>query len=257
MTERGLSFGAVASLYDEHRPGYPEDLISDVVSLLPGRRVIEVGAGTGKATAALLHHRLDLTCIEPDPAMAAILVARYPVPAVRVSFEEWAPDEPFDGLVAAQSWHWTDPATRWDKAAAATRPGGLIALFWNNHAPSDRPVDHRLHEAYEAFGIPVDERPIPGLPDGTSANGEEDAWPGNDLAEHDAFEYLGRRCYPWADTYSAARYAAYLNTTSHHRMLEDHQRERLTAAVVDIVDRHGGSFELVRRTDLYLARRAA
>jgi hypothetical protein len=38
--------------YDKYRPRYPDQPNDDVVALLPGRRVVEVGAGTGIATAA-------------------------------------------------------------------------------------------------------------------------------------------------------------------------------------------------------------
>ena len=46
---RSTSDGA-AALYDEVRPGYPEGLFDDIVSLsgVPsGGRVLEVGCGTG------------------------------------------------------------------------------------------------------------------------------------------------------------------------------------------------------------------
>src|SRR5690349_1659884 len=53
MRERRLVFGEAADLYDRHRPAYPEQLIDELVGVagLDGRRaVLEVGAGTGKAT---------------------------------------------------------------------------------------------------------------------------------------------------------------------------------------------------------------
>lgn len=38
-------------------------------------------------------------------------------------------------------------------------------------------------------------------------------------------------------------------------MLDEAQRDQITAAVTDIVNDFGGSFDLARRTDLYLGRR--
>jgi ubiquinone/menaquinone biosynthesis C-methylase UbiE len=46
-------FDEAASLYDEVRPGYPEDLFDDVISLsgIPaGGRILEIGCGTGQVT---------------------------------------------------------------------------------------------------------------------------------------------------------------------------------------------------------------
>lgn len=37
----------------------------------------------------------------------------------------------FDAVIAAQAWHWVDPAAGAAKAAAVLRPGGLLVVFWN------------------------------------------------------------------------------------------------------------------------------
>jgi len=46
---RRRSFDATAELYDAVRPSYP-DALADEVLARAGRRVLEIGAGTGKAT---------------------------------------------------------------------------------------------------------------------------------------------------------------------------------------------------------------
>ena len=46
-------FDEAALLYDEARPGYPDELFDDVVSLsgiAPEGRILEIGCGTGRAT---------------------------------------------------------------------------------------------------------------------------------------------------------------------------------------------------------------
>jgi hypothetical protein len=68
-------FGEVAELYDAHRPGYPGELIDDVVGLAglepDAGRVLAVGAGTGKAAALFAARGYSVTAIEPSAAMAA------------------------------------------------------------------------------------------------------------------------------------------------------------------------------------------
>lgn len=46
-----------------------------------------------------------------------------------LSFGSVASARRFDLVYAAAAWHWTDPATRWTRAADLLVPGGVLALF--------------------------------------------------------------------------------------------------------------------------------
>jgi protein-L-isoaspartate O-methyltransferase len=89
------TFDQAAELYQDARPEYPEELFNrlmDVVGLRPGDRVLEVGAGSGKATLPLARRGLRITAIEPGPALAAQArknLAGYPVDMVSMRFEDW------------------------------------------------------------------------------------------------------------------------------------------------------------------------
>jgi 16S rRNA A1518/A1519 N6-dimethyltransferase RsmA/KsgA/DIM1 with predicted DNA glycosylase/AP lyase activity len=67
-SERSLSFGAQAELYDRVRPEYPAESL-DAILPVGARRVADVGAGTGRLTAALLERGLAVIAVEPDAAM--------------------------------------------------------------------------------------------------------------------------------------------------------------------------------------------
>ena len=161
---RARSFGAAAANYDKFRPRYPVQLVDDVVAMLPGQRVLDVGAGTGIATAAFAARGLSMTCVEPDPQMAAVLSAKLAGnPDLHVdvaTFEDWSAPRPigapgFDGLISGQAWHWTDPKTRWANAGAAIRTGGVLALFWNVDQFADPRVPAAYTAAYERRGIEI------------------------------------------------------------------------------------------------------
>jgi SAM-dependent methyltransferase len=128
-------FGAAAEAYRDIRPGYPAS-VADHIKRYHGRAprtVAEIGAGTGKATEVLLALGGKLICIEPDPRMAATLP-----PSAEVfigTFEQWvAPQGGVDVLACALAWHWTDKATRVDRAIGALAPGGTLAIFAHQYA---------------------------------------------------------------------------------------------------------------------------
>src|ERR1700720_3344383 len=65
---QAASFGAAAAIYERARPSYPAEAID---WLLPpaARRVLDLGAGTGKLTGGLRDRGLDVIAVEPSAGM--------------------------------------------------------------------------------------------------------------------------------------------------------------------------------------------
>jgi 2-polyprenyl-3-methyl-5-hydroxy-6-metoxy-1,4-benzoquinol methylase len=65
---RARAFGDAAALYERGRPPYPPAALD---WLLPrtARRVLDLGAGTGKLTRQLVARGLDVVAVEPLDAM--------------------------------------------------------------------------------------------------------------------------------------------------------------------------------------------
>ncbi len=132
--ERSRSFGAHAELYDRLRPGYPPGAIAAVLSD-GARRVADVGAGTGKLTAALITRGLTVVAVEPDGAMRAVLTKQMPDVDVRAGLAEALPlaDASVDAVLFAQSWHWVDDVQAAREAARVLHSDGTLAMLWNLH----------------------------------------------------------------------------------------------------------------------------
>ena len=129
---RATSFGAVAAAYERARPSYPEQAVDWL--LPPGaRRVLDVGAGTGKLTRALAARGLDVIAVEPSAGMREQLAGVLPGVTVLAGTGEQIPlaDGTVDAVLAAQAWHWVDPARAVPEVARVLRPGGQLGLLWN------------------------------------------------------------------------------------------------------------------------------
>jgi SAM-dependent methyltransferase len=162
---RASSFGAVATAYSEHRPGYPEAAIrwalSPVISpppdglpVLDGIPVLDLGAGTGKLTALLAELGAAVTAVEPDEAMLAELRRRQPgVTAVAGSAESIpVPDGSVQAVLCGQSMHWFDLDRALPEIARVLAPGGVLAGLWNNDDSRVEWVAGLHAVAFEATG---------------------------------------------------------------------------------------------------------
>jgi SAM-dependent methyltransferase len=132
----GSSFGGAAAAYAEHRPGYAEAAVRWALDPIRDRRpalVVDVGAGTGKLTAALVGLGAEVTAVEPDQQMLAELRRAMPeVRSVPGSAEEIPlPDASMDAALAGQAMHWFDMDRAIPEIARVLTPGGVLAGLWN------------------------------------------------------------------------------------------------------------------------------
>jgi SAM-dependent methyltransferase len=139
-------FEAEAETYDRARPSYPPDAVRwliDNLGIRPGRRVVDLAAGTGKLTEPLVAAGASLAAVEPVRAMRSQLRRRLPrVPALAGVAEAL----PFaaasvDAVVVAQAFHWFNAERAMAELARVVRAGGRLGLIWNARDRSQEWVD--------------------------------------------------------------------------------------------------------------------
>lgn len=130
------SFGRQASSYERLRPDYPVGAIEAFLPE-PGKRVVDVGAGTGKLTGVLIGAGHQVIAVEPDPDMRATLAEALPGVDAREGTGEALPvqDHSADAICYGQSWHWVEPEAALPEARRVLTEDGVLALIWNMPDP--------------------------------------------------------------------------------------------------------------------------
>ncbi len=239
------TFDEVAELYDEARPGYPEPLIDEVVSLAglpPGGRILEVGCGTGQATLPFARRGYSMLCLELGRSLAALAAEHcrpYPnVEIQNIAFEEWPlQKEQFDLVLSAAAFDWIPPEVGYPKAAAALKDGGALALCWNDHLGGDPPFVQAARQLRRQMEMPSLD-PARDKPPDARLKEQEQAIEASGL-----FGPTAVKCYPWSTEYTAERYVKLLSTYSSVRCLPAETRREFLAGIQELVERFGGVVE--------------
>ncbi len=130
------AFGSAAADYERARPSYPADAIDALRSrggLGPGRKVLDLAAGTGKLTRLLVDAGGDVIAVEPVPGMREELAAAVPTIVVRDGVAENIPldDGSVELVTVAQAFHWFDYEKALGEIRRVLAPGGSVAILFN------------------------------------------------------------------------------------------------------------------------------
>lgn len=130
--ERARAFGSVAAEYDRGRPTYPAEAVRWLLGEAP-LEVVELGAGTGKLTAALLAAGHRVTAVEPLAEMRAVLAERAPGAARRDGTAEATGLAAgcCDAVVAGAAFHWFDRSRAFPEIQRLLRAPGALGLLGN------------------------------------------------------------------------------------------------------------------------------
>jgi ubiquinone/menaquinone biosynthesis C-methylase UbiE len=132
---RAGSFARVAGEYDRGRPGYPREAIDWILGPQP-IEVLDIGAGTGKLTDAVLAAGHDVLAVEPLAEMREVLEARHPGLSVIAGTAERLPlpDGSVDGVVVGAAFHWFEQDVALAEIVRVLRASGVLGLLGNSFA---------------------------------------------------------------------------------------------------------------------------
>jgi cyclopropane fatty-acyl-phospholipid synthase-like methyltransferase len=232
------AFDRVAKLYDSVRPGYPAELVSDLVSLAgidAGSRVLEIGPGTGQLTVQLVRFGCSMTAVELGPNLAEVArrnLADFPrTEVIAADFEQWPlPTEPFDAVVSATAFHWLAPVSRVARAAAGLRDGGSLAIVDIHHVVGGSVAFFEEEQACA-------ERWWPGALAGPPVREDDVPLDDAEFVKSGMFEPAQFRRYVCDLRFDRITYQARLMTYAGTLAMEPTAREGMLTEIGDIIDR--------------------
>ena len=240
-------FDGMADLYDAARPGYPADVVAELVELChvgPSSTVLEIGAGTGQLTRSLAPSGGRMLCLEPGRSLAGRarknLASFANVDVVETTFEQFVgPPGPFDLAVSATAFHWIDPSLSFAKVAKLLGRAGHLVLITNVHGAggSQERIAGEVQRLHRRMAPEVGTWTFP-----TLAELEGRALAGGDIAA--VWHRVERKfeepppvdglfappqvfVHPWLATYSGRSYLDMLRSQSSYALMEPPRRERL------------------------------
>lgn len=261
--ERARSFDAWADDYDRYRPSYPEVLFSEIrarLDLPELPHVVDLGAGTGRASLAMAALGWRVTAVEPGKPMLDVLRAQAAnqglVLATVQATAESTGLEPAsaDLATAAQAFHWFDHPSAVTEMARIVRPGGGVAVFWNvrDARRSDFVADYHALLERQFGDADTGQYLQAGRATGREAT-EKAFHESTGFAEAELAE-LQHEAQMTADDFVGMAF-----TASYVRALPNEEQKRFRAELTALLAQHGLHsglpFTLPYRIDLWTARR--
>ena len=236
----GALFDDSALEYDRFRPAYPDEAISDIVSLSRiGRasRLLEIGCGTGTATVQFASRGFAIDCVDPGRNLVAFASTKCRKWRKKVSFTvdtfenvELRPHS-YDLVFSAHAFHWVRPTMRLKKANTMLSHDGSLAMFYNYPG---RPRG-KLHEKL-ALAITRESR---GKLAPWHYDEEVKRW-AEEIRRCRLFTHLKVRTYKWIHRYTADEYVGLFRTYSDFLSLPMSLQRRVEECIHHTISENGG-----------------
>jgi SAM-dependent methyltransferase len=209
-----------AELYERVRPTYPQSAIAFITGELgidESSELLDLAAGTGKLTRALLHTGARVTAVEPLDGMRSVLARELPEVTAMAGSAEDIPleDESVDAVFVGQAFHWFDPGKAPREIARVLRPGGGLVPIWNTREEREGWVG-QIREIIERY-----KGDAPQHEDGEWRRGVDDSGLFEPIQERD-FEQVQEVSRPEAiEVFASRSYVAALPEAKRRRALEE------------------------------------
>jgi SAM-dependent methyltransferase len=236
-------FDEAAEYYDHYRPSYPDELIEWIESkagLKPSSKILEIGAGSGKASELFLSRGYELLCIEPGAQLAEVGRRKHrdkKLEYLVTRFEHW--DEPkrsFDLIFSATAYHWVPQPVGYKKCANTLKVDGHLALFWNMYFGEGAPLYQELVSLCNQYGLVYFQ------------NRQEMEMRIQTIAlemnESEFFHSPEVLRYPWKQSYNTESFIGFIKTGNGFLGKSRKEKLDIETEIIAVFDKMGGSVDI-------------
>jgi len=230
-------FDTIPDQFDKYRPRYSQALFDGMIALGgigPEASVLEIGPGTGQATAPVLATGCDYHAIELGEHLAAKMRENFGhQPNFHLVNDDFITHDfgaqRFDVIYSAATIQWIPEEIAFSKTFALLKPGGMLAMLLTraDYRTPNPALYERIQQVYAKHFVPA-----------------ETYTHGSFVYEH-ATDYgytdFEKRTYPGQRVMTADEYVSFCGTHCDHIVIEEPHRtpffDGLRKAVLDAGDR--------------------
>jgi SAM-dependent methyltransferase len=264
-------YKGIADIYEEIRPSYPENLIQDIISkthIKANDLLLEIGAGTGKATLQFAEKGFRIHAIEIGADMAKILKDKCSefrnVSLDIISFEEWNSPSgyKYDVIYSAQAFHWINKEIKYQKCYELLKENGFLVLFWykpsNDKLPLTKEIDEKVNGIVRKYISNI-----------TKDNGKAERLAHNDVSNIDErkteieasglFHLVDKLEYTQEIKDTPSQYLKAMKSIPAYASildgLGDKTIEKMDNEIVEVINNHGGYVNELFEFSLYISQK--
>ncbi len=250
-----LKFNEDVLNYDKCRPNYVDELLADIINyskLDNSMKALEIGIGTGQATAPVIKTGCDLTAIELGENLAEYSKAKFSsfdnFKVINADFESYstAPNQ-YDLIYSATAFHWIPEHIGYPKVFDLLKPKGTVALFWNRPSRRNDAMHEGIQKAYDKY-TPSSETPKIGFDESSCQKYIS-------LLDKYGFKCVTLKLYYRTRVIKVNDYISLLNTYSDHRAMNREDRIDLENEISNVINSFGGEIDIDDTMDLYLGKK--
>lgn len=244
-------FDTIPEQFDKYRPRYSPALFEYLIhyaKIGPGKRVLEIGPGTGQATDPILQTKCDYHAIELGEHLCAKMREKYDqFPNFHIVNDDFITydfgQQRFDMVYSAATIQWIPEEVAFSKTFELLKPGGVLAMMLtrSDYKTPNEELYEKIQRLYDQYFKPD----IPYTHGGFKY----------DNARNYGFVDFGKRAFHGRREMDPDEYVSYCGTHCDHIVIPEPLKTAFFDGLRKAVAENGGKIIFEDTYVLYLARK--